>query len=188
MIIGHGDIASVLPDRDDLLFFASGVSNSQETRESEYEREKRLLLIQDHYPEGKHLVYFSSLSIFYADTRYTRHKKEMEWMVRNNFHPHTIIRLGNITWGTNIHTFINYIRNKFLSHEPFEIRDEYRYIIEKEEFLYWIDMIPPWSCEMNIPGTRMKVIEAIKRYAYPWGKLDVDAERYYSESELQVCV
>ena len=47
MITGSGDIASVLPNREDLHFFASGVSNSQETRESEYEREEDLLLEQD---------------------------------------------------------------------------------------------------------------------------------------------
>ena len=46
MIIGNGNIARALKDidRDDLLFFASGVSNSQEDRESEYKREMELLL------------------------------------------------------------------------------------------------------------------------------------------------
>lgn len=74
MIIGHGDIASVLKDREGFIFFASGVSNSGETRESEYKREEDLLLKQN---KNKHLVYFGSLSIFYnPHTRYTRHKKQ----------------------------------------------------------------------------------------------------------------
>lgn len=188
MIVGHGDIASILPDRDDLLFFAAGVSNSSEIRESEYEREKKLLLSQDHYPEGKHLVYFSTLSVFYSDSRYVRHKREMEKVVQYNFHPSTIIRLGNITWGNNPCTLINSIRNKILHREPFEIQNTYRYIVTKEELLHWIDMIPPWSCELNVPGIRMKVIDVVKQYCYPWGKPNVDVKHDYTESELQVCI
>lgn len=46
MILGNGDIASALRpvDRPDRLFFASGVSNSSETRLSEFNRERDLLL------------------------------------------------------------------------------------------------------------------------------------------------
>ena len=110
-IIGNGDIASVLPDRDNLLFFASGVSNSGETRESEYRREKDLLLAQNNQ---SHLVYFSSLAVFYGETRYTRHKKEMEGLVETYFPAHTIIRLGNIDFGDNPHTLINFFKDKGL--------------------------------------------------------------------------
>ena len=159
MITGSGDIASVLPNREDLHFFASGVSNSQETRESEYEREEDLLLEQD---ETKHLVYFSSLAIFYGNTRYTRHKKIMELLVRNCFENHTIIRLGNISWGTNPNTLINYLK----AHPESEIKDEYRYVCDKNEFLHWVNLIPEWSCEMNITGRRMKVAEIAKEYCH----------------------
>jgi nucleoside-diphosphate-sugar epimerase len=153
-IIGNGDIASVLPDREDLVFFASGVSNSQETRESEYEREKNLLLSQD---TSKHLVYFSSLAVFYSKTRYASHKKEMEELVKTNFSPYTIIRLGNIDWGDNPHTLINHLRDKIYKREPYEVQNVYRYVLDKKEFLHWIDLIPSWSCEMNIPGRRLTV-------------------------------
>lgn len=101
MIIGHGDIASVLPDKKDLLFFASGVSNSQETRESEYTREKNLLKEQD---RKSHLVYISTLAVFYGSSRYVKHKREMEELIKQEFSRYTIIRIGNITWGTNSHT------------------------------------------------------------------------------------
>jgi len=75
-IIGNGDLAQALKKvKVDALFFASGVSNSSETRESEYQREKDLLLRQG---KSKRLVYFSSLSIFYNKTRYTDHKKEIK--------------------------------------------------------------------------------------------------------------
>ncbi len=156
-IIGNGDIASVLPERPGLLFFASGVSNSGETRESEYEREAVLLGNQD---RNAHLVYFSSLSIFYKRSRYVDHKRQMEYFVRSKFDQHTIVRLGNITWGNNPHTLINYLR----AHPEAKILDEYRYIVGKEEFLHWINMIPSWNCEMNIPGRMMKVVDVVKEY------------------------
>src|SRR3990167_7103610 len=101
MIIGNGDLASGIPDRDDLLFFCSGVSNSQELRESEYQREINLLLEQD---KTKHIVYFSTLALFYSKTRYTKHKQYMEYLIKDNFRNWTIIRLGNITWGKNPNT------------------------------------------------------------------------------------
>lgn len=186
MIIGSGDIAQVLVgvDRPDRIFFASGVSNSSETRESEYQREINLLWKQNRY---KHLVYFGSLSIFYSDTRYAHHKKEMEDLVKNIFDDYTIIRMGNITWGTNPHTLINFIRNKIRNREPFEIKDVYRYVVNKEEFLYWIDLIPEWNVEINIVGKMMKVRDIIKEYCYPWGDHEF-TERDYTKQKLQICI
>jgi len=164
MIIGNGDIASVLKDREDRLYFVSGVSNSAETRQSEYQREIDLLLKQD---KTKHIVYVSSLCVFYLDSQYARHKRLMEDLIKENFKYYTIMRIGNITWGKNPHTIINYLTNRIKNGEPVEIRDEYRYIVDEDEFLYWINMIPPWSCEMNVTGKRMKIEEVVKTYVYP---------------------
>jgi hypothetical protein len=163
VIIGHGDIATALEsaDRKDLLFFASGVSNSREERYTEFKREIDLLRAQD--PEV-HTVYFSSLCIFYADSHYAFHKQQMEQIVKHRFKKYTIIRLGNITWGTNPHTIINYFRNRIKRNQRIDIKDVYRYIIDKDEFLYWITMIPDFSCEMNITGKRMLVKDIVKEY------------------------
>lgn len=166
LILGNGDIASVLTDREDMIFFASGVSNSLETRRKEYEREKKLLLAQDKY---RHLVYFSSLSVFFGDTLYVQHKKRMENLVKKRFKHHTIVRLGNITWGKNPNTIINFIKNQIKNHKTFPIKNVYRYVIDKEEFLHWMKMIPYWSCEINMPGKRMKVGEIVQ--AIEAGKL-----------------
>src|SRR5690348_8531191 len=128
-IVGHGDIARVLTPRDGFTYFASGVSNSQETDESAYQREYRLLLCQD---REKHLVYFSSLSVLYSDSRYAKHKRLMERTVRDTFRGHTIVRLGNITWGDNPHTLINFLRGQQERGEPMDIQDTYRYVVDKE--------------------------------------------------------
>jgi hypothetical protein len=158
MIVGNGDVASVLKDRPDRIYFASGVSNSQETKETEYSRELDLLRKQN---RQMHLVYFSSLSVFYSSTRYAKHKRMMEKFIIGYFPKHTIIRLGNISWGKNPYTLINYLK----THPEAEIQDVYRYVIDKNEFLHWMDMIPNWSCEMNCPGRRLKVKEIKELYA-----------------------
>lgn len=156
MKIGNGDIASVLPESGK-YFFASGVSNSRCTDESEYQREIDLLLEQ---PRRSHIVYFSSLGVFDGDSRYYRHKRDMEIMIKTNFPKNTIIRLGNISWGDNPHTLINYLK----AHPKAEIKDVYRYICSKEELLYWVSKIPDWTCEINIPGRRLKVKDIVKEY------------------------
>lgn len=163
MIIGNGTIASVLKDREDLLFFASGVSDSAERRESEYQREKDLLMAQD---KSRHIVYFSTLSIFYADTRYTQHKLEMERLIRAYFQKYTIVRLGNPVWGNNFNHLVPFLREKIRKKEKFEIRDVYRYPLELEEFQHWMSLIPIWNCEINITGRWMKVKDIIKTYVY----------------------
>lgn len=163
MIVGEGDIAKALKpvDRKNWIFFASGVSNSQETREDQYQMEKNLLLGQ---LRCFHIVYFSSLSIFYSDTRYARHKREMEELVKAGFLHYTIVRLGNIKWGRNPNTIINFLKNRKKKGKKLEIRNEYRYIVEKNEFLHWMKLIPEFNVEMNIPGRRMKVKEIVNKY------------------------
>lgn len=166
MIIGRGDIASAIADvpsldRPNRIFFASGVSNSRETREHEYEREVRLLLDQD---KSKHLIYFGSLAIFYADTRYAAHKREMEALVKAHFSTYTIMRLGIIDWGRNPHTIINHLREEHKAGRELVIENTYRYVINIGEFHHWLGLIPNWSCEMNITGTRMTVRQIVNRY------------------------
>ena len=157
-IVGDGDVASILPDRKDLLFFASGVSNSQCQDEAEYQREVDLLRSQ---PKNKHIVYFSSLAVFNAHTRYTAHKRYIEGIIKVMFPQYTIMRIGNISWGTNPHTLINYLK----AHPEAEIKDEWRFICDEDELLFWINRIPYWSCEMNVVGERMKVQQIKELYA-----------------------
>lgn len=161
MIIGHGIIANTLKDREDRVFFASGVSNSQETRESEYQREIDLLMKQDF---DKHIVYFSTLSIFFTESRYTQHKKHMESLIKRHFKHYTILRLGNPSWkgGPDWH-LVNFFRKKIKNKEPFEVRDVYRFLVSKDDFLFWVDKIPSFNCEINISGERVTAQEIVDR-------------------------
>ena len=143
MIVGRGDIASVLNDRENVIFFVSGVSNSNETRESEFMREMELLDKQD---KTKCLFYFSSISVDdiekVGSNPYLQHKRKMELLIKSNFENYNIIRIGNITWGNNPNTFINYIKNKKSKGEPVQIKDEYKYVIDKEQFVMLTDNLP----------------------------------------------
>lgn len=166
-IVGNGDIAQALRGihGKGRLFFASGVSNSSETDERQYQREKELLLCQT-LQHTERLVYFSSLAVLYTDppTRYTAHKKEMEDLVKSHFKRWCIVRIGNIDWGTNPHTLINFLKGQHQRGEKMNIQDTYRYIVGKDEFLHWIDLIPSFNSEINIPGRRMKVEDIVKEY------------------------
>jgi len=143
MIVGKGDIASVLNDREGTIFFASGVSNSNEIRDSEFMREIELLDKQD---KTKCLFYFSSISVDdnqkVGSNKYLQHKLRMELLVKSNFENYNIIRIGNITWGSNPNTFINYIKNKKSKGESVQIKDEYKYIIDKDQLVMLTDNLP----------------------------------------------
>jgi hypothetical protein len=163
MIIGKGDIASIINDRKEALFFTSGVSNSNETRDSEFLREIELLNKQD---KSKCIFYFSSISVddaFKVTTnKYLQHKIKMETLIKTNFQNYNIIRIGNILWGNNPNTFLNYIRNRMKKGEPILIKDEYKFVINKEQILLLTDNLPlVGQNTISIFGKMAKVNELI---------------------------
>jgi hypothetical protein len=162
MIVGKGDIASILNDREGAIFFASGVSKSTETNESEFWREIELLNKQD---KTKCLFYFSSITLddmSKIGNQYLAHKRKMELIVKSNFKNYNIIRIGNISWGSNPNTFINYIKNKIKNGEPVEIKDEFKYLIDKEQLLLLTDNLPlVGQNTISVFGRMAKVNELI---------------------------
>lgn len=156
MIIGNGDVAKALNNRDGFIFFASGVSNSNEKRMTEFEREEHLL--SQFFGTDFCLVYFSSISIYLKQSEYTAHKLMMEDLVRQEFRNHCIIRLGNITWGENPNTFINYIK----AHPEAEIRDEWKFMINEQQFVLITDNIPRFGKhEISVFGEMKKVKDCL---------------------------
>lgn len=140
-ILGRGDIARALNDREGALFFASGVSNSSCFDEEAFRRERDLLMIQD---TKLCIFYFSTMSIFLKEvgTPYTFHKQKMERMIKSNWNNYNIIRLGNIDWGTNPNTFLNYLKGKKDRGEVYHVVDEFRYMIGKDTLLALTDNLP----------------------------------------------
>ena len=161
MITGEGNISRVLNDREGAIFFARGVSNSSLPEDSpEFKREQNFIM---KFRDIKGcLFYFGSISIFYKDSPYTRHKIKMEQIIRSNFNNYNIIRVGNLTWDSNPNTFLNVLRLKKFRGEPFDIFDEYRWMINKEELLLLTDNLPlVGQHEINVFGTMKKVKDLI---------------------------
>jgi nucleoside-diphosphate-sugar epimerase len=140
MIIGNGQIAQALRsfDRDDICFFASGVSDSGCTDTAQFDREKRLL---DHaFKEfaGLRFVYFSSAALSageYPINQYYQHKIEVEKMLGDNSSAALILRIPQLLGPLRRHpTIINhFFYSIMLNKEIYACRQAYRYIIDVKD-------------------------------------------------------
>lgn len=158
MIIGSGNIASAIPDRQNMVFFASGVSDSSCTDVDQFNREKRLLSAYYDPTDARALVYFSSIGVNFSNTPYFKHKREMEDMIRGWWKNYIIIRIGNIEWDTNPNTFVNYLK----AHPCAEIKDEYRYMLDKETFVMLCQNLPSQGKhELTVTSHIKKVIDYV---------------------------
>lgn len=127
MIIGKGLIANVFKNkyenRHDVLIFASGVSNSKETKVSEFERE--LILIKSYIKTKALFVYFSTTSIkdkHLSKSSYINHKINMEEYIAENALNYLIVRTSNVIGSQgNKATVINYFYEKINSGENFDL-------------------------------------------------------------------
>lgn len=115
MVIGNGLIANALKsiDTENILFFASGVSNSLEKRTSEFYREHELLknTIENH--PDKAFVYFSTCSIYDSsknNSQYVLHKLKMEQIIADQCDQYFILRVSNaVGHGGNPNLLVNYL-------------------------------------------------------------------------------
>ena len=101
MIIGNGLIASCIAslNREDVVFFASGVSNSVNPTNTDFKREQDLLKETIKLYPKQLLVYFSTVSIEDRSVQhkpYIKHKLKMEKMVSKNAEKYLILRLPNM--------------------------------------------------------------------------------------------
>ncbi|SFI24429.1 NAD-dependent epimerase/dehydratase family protein [Halpernia frigidisoli] len=115
MIVGNGLIASLFKEnyRSDVVFFASGVSNSLEKNESQFEREENLIKDTLAEESDKIFVYFSTCSIYDSSkngSSYVLHKLKMEQLVKNSAKEFLILRVSNaVGKGGNPNLLINYL-------------------------------------------------------------------------------
>jgi nucleoside-diphosphate-sugar epimerase len=126
LIIGDGLIARGFASRythdDSIVIFASGVSNSTETGDAAFRRERSMLM--DALGLGRRLVYFSSCSIASNSESlrpYMRHKAEMEKAVLAADQG-LVLRLPQVVGYTNNpNTLTNFLRDRILRREPFDV-------------------------------------------------------------------
>lgn len=111
-IIGNGLIAGCLKSAEfnkKTLFLASGVSNSKEVREAEFQRESELITSSiQRYPDC-HVVYFSTCSLEGGGgSPYTEHKLQMESLIQNLSSNFNILRLPQVVglvWNSTLISF-----------------------------------------------------------------------------------
>ncbi len=115
MIIGNGLIASLFTDCDqeNIIFFASGVSNSLETQKEEFLREENLIRKTITENPNKIFIYFSTCSIYDSsktESQYVLHKLKMEQIITQLCSQYLIVRLSNAVGnGGNPNLLINYL-------------------------------------------------------------------------------
>jgi nucleoside-diphosphate-sugar epimerase len=128
MIVGNGLVANSIRELDEeyleTIFFASGVSNSVNPKEKDFEREKKLL--SSFYENKNKLVYFSTCSVFdktlLGNSNYVSHKLEMEKLIKIYFKNYIILRLPTLVGKTkNPNTLFNYFLNKLRLNEDISI-------------------------------------------------------------------
>lgn len=153
MIIGRGLIAKAFEqykEDDDVVVFSSGVSNSSETRESEFEREEELL--RSNLASDRKFIYFSTVSVADGshESPYIRHKAKMERIISENHDNYLIFRIP-IVVGHNANkiTFFNSIKEKICNGEELKVFSVGRYLIDIDDLTKTLPALIGDSSEKN---------------------------------------
>lgn len=171
MIVGNGLISrafNIYENNDDVIIFASGVSDSSENLESEFSREvdlvKKYVDILD-----KKFVYFSTCSVSDSSVEfspYVLHKLKIENYIKENSKNYIIFRLPIVVGHTsNNKTFFNNIKNKIINNETIIVfANATRYLIDVDDLSrmlpYFIDNIDNKTINVCFDN-KMSVVDII---------------------------
>jgi len=145
------------------LYFCSGVSNSQETRVSEFDRERELLTSVFHAEqEFSSFVYFSSIMAPYRATEYFKHKYNMELLVKSLLpEKYLIIRLPQVVGLVNNTTLFPVLFHRIQAGLPvFVQRSATRSLIDVEDVVRITNKLVKL-------GVRKKVVNCMPNEALP---------------------
>jgi len=140
MIIGNGLMARAcrIIDNNDVVFFASGVSNSKETDSKKFDRERLLLeRIITAYGD-KVIVYFSTTSV--DDTLYVRHKNKMCGIVEA-VPKYIILKLSQAVGnGGNENNLFNFLKDAIKKGDEINVYlDTERAFIDVDDIIIFLD-------------------------------------------------
>src|ERR1700744_1998775 len=118
MIIGNGMVAKAFEPYkkdNDVLIFASGVSNSKSIDPAIYQREFDLLKKTIEQHSDKTFIYFSTCSIYDPNEKgavYVQHKEQIEKYIQATCSSYTVFRLSNLVGrSANKNTVLNFFMN-----------------------------------------------------------------------------
>lgn len=187
MIVGKGLIASVFENtnHDDLLIFASGVSNSLEIVESEYSREVELFNESVNSYKYKTLIYFSTCSIFdplAVKSQYVKFKLAREKQILESESKAIIVRLPQILGKSSNHNQLGpFLRNAILNNEKFDLFvNACRYLMFSEDLSSILEMILENKSETKIFNVafdnKVKMLDIVKSFGDCLGMKPVFSE------------
>ncbi|MDF2188773.1 NAD-dependent epimerase/dehydratase family protein [Paraflavitalea sp. CAU 1676] len=141
MVIGNGLVARSFAqyrEREDVVMFASGVSNSKTSTAADFLREQDLLTNTLSKFADRHFVYFSTTSIDdpdLKDSAYVQHKLHMESIITEKASRFNIFRVSNLAGASsNPHTVLNFFFYHIVHQEPFDLwKNTERNIIDVED-------------------------------------------------------
>lgn len=177
MIVGEGMIARAFAHfakNEDVVVFASGVSNSAETDPSAFQREHELLLHHLQQDHARRLIYFGSCNVAnpLQLSDYFQHKRAMEELVStsgNGF----VFRLPQVVGHTrNRHTLTNHLYDCIRQGRPVSLWtraqrnlidvDDVSAIVgellSRTELPRVVSVASPWSMRM---GTLIELFEEV---------------------------
>ena len=139
MVIGHGLLAKVFNqyiNDSKILIFDSEVSNSSEIKESEFEKEKELLIKTINGNLDKKIIYFSTCAMYDSYTSenlYLTHKLRMEEIIKKNCNKFLIFRKSQIFDKSNKSQLIGFLFYMIKNNNNFDLYDIERNIISLKE-------------------------------------------------------
>lgn len=156
MIVGNGLLAKKLMkfDKNNFCFFASGVSNSNETSQFQFDRERKLLLevLRDiETKENITIVYFSSCGIEFESSPYFSHKQLMESLIKKHSKKYYIFRLPQVVGSLgNSNTLFKYLEKSISNNEKIKVwKYAKRNLIDIEDVVKATNLIIVNDCHIN---------------------------------------
>ena len=195
MVVGNGLISNSFKDfinNKDYLIFASGVSNSNEENDSEYERE--FSFIKENLNKSGKFIYFSTINN--KENKYFKHKRKMEEYIITNSTNYLIFRLPNVVGnGGNINNIFNFLNNKIKNNELIKVKNVNRSLIDIDDVKnICLKCLNIKNKVLNISNIEnIKVIDIINMMSFELNKdpileLDIDYKENNSiiENSLEI--
>lgn len=174
MIVGHGLLAkafAAFESTERVLVYAAGVSNSLETDQAAFEREKKLLETARAQHPDRLLVYFGTCSADDLDRRgtpYVAHKLEIERVLEQYSAPWMVLRLplaiGPVRGG---HTLAPFLHERITRGERFQVwQHATRYPIDVEDVVRIARQLMGtrnyWNRRINLALRAYPVLEFVR--------------------------
>ena len=174
MVIGSGLLAGAFMHLkiDNIIIFASGVSNSKCVDDREFLREQ--VLLEETLKIGLPIIYFSTCSIYdssLTNSPYILHKQSMENLIRKRQNKYLIFRLPNVVGKSeNPNTMLNFFYHSLIARRKIIVhRCATRYLIHVSDVSRIVTQIITSGCInnqiINLVYPRLfKVVEIIEAF------------------------